>query len=107
MDALLVAEDGKAGIAVKNHGNRVIEGTALFNVSGINGLGLALLQQAVEDFGVNYVECFGETLRAKYETLGFRVQESFKFDKSLAPQDWDYENLDEPKYHTMVLRKGK
>jgi hypothetical protein len=98
--------DGKAGIAVHDHGDGRIEGTALFNQGGPRGVGLTLLQHAIDHAGVNYVECFGEKLREKYESLGFKVDTKSAFDPQYAPKDWNYERDERPDYYTMKLKKG-
>lgn len=104
MTALLMTEDGKAGVAVQDHGDGRIEATALFNQGGPPGAGIALLRQAIAEHGVNYVEAFGPYLPKLYETLGFEVVERFPFDREQAPPDWRYNLYGEPDYFTMRLQ---
>lgn len=104
MKALVTVAGGKAGIAVKDHGDGRIEGTALFNNGGPPFVGTELLRHAIKEHGVNYVECFGEDLRHKYESLGFKVATTDSFSDEHAPKDWDHARHGRPKYYT--LRTG-
>lgn len=101
---VLVGGDGAAGIAVKDHGDGRIEGTALFSQGGPKGTGSELLQRAVTEHGVNYLECFGERLRSLYERSGFVVESASDFSDEYAPKDWNPEH-GRPKYYT--LRRAK
>ena len=94
--------DHKAGLAVHDHGDGRIEGTALFNASGRKGVASALLAQAVKSHGVNYLECFGPFLNRLYESLGFVETDHFPFDPSQAPPGWDYATFNHPDYHLMT-----
>jgi len=66
-----LAHDGKTGIAVHDHGDGRIEGTALFNRGGPKGAGIEMLQHAVREAGVNYLEAMGDPLRDNYVKAGF------------------------------------
>lgn len=107
MKALVTAADGKVGIAVKDHGDGRIEGTALFNKGGPPRSGTELLKYAVRKHGVNYVECFGENLRGFYEGAGFKVESTSDFDEEYAPKDWDYSTHGRPKYYTMRIKERR
>jgi hypothetical protein len=78
-----------------------IEATALFNVSGVRGAGLMLLKDAVDNYGVNYLECFGPVLNEKYAALGFKDVAVYPFDRAKAPKGWNYERDGTPDYHIM------
>ena len=101
----VLAEGGKAGVLIHDHGDGRIEPTALFNTSGSKGAGLALLRRAVAEHHANYVECYGPVLPRLYGTLGFADDETYPFDTSMAAPDWDYKRFDNPDYHIMTLRK--
>lgn len=96
-----LSADGKAGIAVHDHGDGRIEGTALFNNGSSKGAGIAMLQHAVKEGGVNYLECFGEHLRGAYEAAGFKVDTKSPFNREYAPSNWNYERDGEPNYYTL------
>jgi len=98
---LFSTADGKAGVAVHDHGDGRIEATALFSSGG--GAGVALLRHAMENAGVNYVECYGRKLPELYATLGFKVATSDKFNPDYAAPSWNHEKHDSPNYFTMKL----
>jgi len=102
---LLLSNGGKTGQAIWDHGDGRIEATAVFNVSGIRGEGLRLLKEAVDDHGVNYLECFGPKLPEIYGTLGFKDTAVYPFDPAQAPKGWNYERDGTPDYHIMGLPK--
>lgn len=102
MKALVVAHGGKVGIAIKDHGDSRIEGTALYNQGGPKGAGLAMLKYAIDHHGVNYVECFGDQLKKMYEGLGFKVTQQDAFNPEYAPKGWPKE-LGTPNYYQMRL----
>jgi hypothetical protein len=97
-------ERGKAGMAVKVHGDGRIEGTAAFNTSSTRGVAAKMLYEAIETDGVNYLECYGEDLRRLYESIGFVVQTEDKFNDEYASPDWDYQTHNHPNYYTLTLR---
>ncbi|MES1975737.1 MAG: zeta toxin family protein [Pseudomonadota bacterium] len=99
----LTANGGKTGVLVHDHGDGRIEATALYNVSDVPGAGRAILKDAIDNHGVNYVECYGPVLPELYKTLGFQVSERFPFDPSQAAPTWDYAQFDHPDYVTMRL----
>jgi hypothetical protein len=99
----VLSDSGKSGVAVHDHGDGRIEGTALFNNGDPSGSGLAMLAHAVESMGVNYVECFGGTLNTFYARLGFVEDTRTPFNAEYAPPDWNYERDDHPDYVTMKL----
>jgi predicted ABC-type ATPase len=99
----LLAAGGKAGVLIHDHGDGRVEATALFNVSGQQGLGVGLLRKAIAEHGVNYVECFGPALPKLYGSLGFADTEKFPFDPAEEPPGWDHSRFDEPSYHLMSL----
>ncbi len=105
---LFISSDGKAGVAVHDHGDGRIEGTALFNRGSEPGMGTRLLKHAIEHGGVNYCECYGEVLRAKYEKCGFEVETKSPFNPEYAAPDWDYNKFPAATtpYYTMRLKKG-
>ncbi len=105
MKALLLADGGMAGVAVKDHGDGRIEATALFHqAGGTPGVGLALLRRSIADYGVNYGEAFMPILPKMYERVGFEVMERYPFDPEQAPAGWDRQRFDEPDYVTMRLK---
>ena len=97
----LLANDGKTGIAVHDHGDGRVEGTALFNNGGPKGAGIELLKHAIDHAGVNYLECYGEQLRQAYEKAGFAVTSSSPFNREYAAPDWNYEKHGTPNYYTL------
>ena len=106
----LLANDGKTGVLVHDHGDGRIEATALFNTSDVRGAGLDMLRDAIANHGVNYVECFGSvkpgpSLPELYKSVGFEVTGRFPFDESQAPPSWDYAANGRPDYFTMSLRQ--
>jgi hypothetical protein len=102
---LFVAEGGKAGIAVHDHGDGRIEATALFNQGGAKGAGALLLAHSIKTAGVNYLECYGENLRKFYESSGFKVKSSAPFNEKYAAPSWNYEKFGRPNYYTLSLEK--
>lgn len=100
----LLVNAGETGMLVHDHGDGRIEGTALFNVDG-PGEGKELLAQAIDEYGVNYLECYGDHLRELYESLGFEVTEAYEFDPTQAAPDWDYKLNDNPPYY--ILNKHR
>ena len=101
MKACYVSPDGKAGVAVHDHGDGRIEGTALFNNGAEKGTGIALLKHAIIHAGVNYAECYGPHLNKMYEKLGFVEATRDPFNKEYAAPTWNYERDDHPDYVTM------
>ena len=107
MKALYLTPDGKAGVAVHDHGDGRVEATALFNNgSSQKGAGIALLKHAVQDAGVNYVECYGPKLNKLYEGAGFKVTSESPFNAEYAAPTWNYDKFDHPSYYTMSLGGG-
>lgn len=100
----LTANDGKTGLLITDHGDGRIEAMSLYNVSDVPGAGVALLRDAIENHGVNYVECYGPYLNTIYEGLGFVDSDTAAFDPSMAASDWNSERFDEPDYHMMRLQ---
>jgi hypothetical protein len=104
---LYTTKDGKAGVAVHDHGDGRIEATALFNAgSSEKGAGLKLLDHAVKHAGVNYVECYGPVLNELYASKGFKVSSKSPFASEYAAKGWDYKEFDHPDYYTMTKGKG-
>lgn len=102
----LMRPDGKAGVLIHDHGNGDIEATALFSAPDApRGAGLAMLDVAVREHGVNYVECYGDALRGLYEKLGFEVVDSSPFADEYAAPGWDYDRHGRPNYYTLRLKK--
>jgi hypothetical protein len=87
----------RTGVLIHDHGDGRIEATALFNTSDVRGAGKAILQDAITNHGVNYVECLGMGLADVYSSLGFVDTSVTPFDPQQAPTGW---NTD-----TMELRK--
>lgn len=102
-----LSKDGKAGVAVHDHGDGRVEGTALFSRSETKGAGVAMLAHAVLQGGVNYVECYGPHLDAVYSGLGFKEQTRDPFNKEYAAPNWDYKRFGTPDYVTMKLELGR
>ena len=100
----LLSADGKTGLLIHDHGDGRIEATALFN-NGESGAGLQLLKNAIDNHGVNYVECFGPALPVMYGKLGFEVESKNSFDPQYAPTDWNYDKFGTPDYYTMRITK--
>jgi hypothetical protein len=102
---LYTTKDGKAGVAVHDHGDGRIEATALFSTVKGSGAGMALLDHVIDNAGVNYVECYGPKLSKMYAGLGFKDSSSSRFDKAQAASSWNFKRFDSPNYHTMKLVK--
>jgi hypothetical protein len=106
MLARYLSATGLSGIAVKDHGDGRIEGTALFNEGDPPGSGSVVLEHAINHAGVNYLECFGDGLRRIYERTGFVVMDRFPFNDEYAPRDWNYGLFGRPDYFTLQLRRA-
>lgn len=106
---LYMTPDGRAGVAVHDHGDGRIEATALFNQGGAKGAGLRLLQHAIDKGGANYVECYGPVLNKLYEKLGFEAESVSPFNPEYAAPGWDYTAFPAAtsSYYTMRLRKKR
>jgi hypothetical protein len=100
---LYASADGKAGVAVHDHGDGRVEATALFNGGGAKGAGLGLLDHVMRVAGVNYVECYGPRLNTLYAPLGFKVDSKSRFNKQYAAKTWDFKRFDSPNYYAMKL----
>jgi hypothetical protein len=102
MKRLWLTRDGKVGLAIKDHGDGRIEGTALF--SRVPHAGMTLLRASVKLDGVNYVECYGPHLNRRYhDELGFQVVTEDPFSREYAAPNWDYKRFGTPNYYTMKL----
>lgn len=99
----ILAEGGRGGVLIHDHGDGRIEATALFNAGGSPALGFLLLKHAIAEYRVNYVECFGPALPKLYGKLGFVDSDTFPFDPAQEPEGWDHARFDEPDYHLMTL----
>jgi hypothetical protein len=110
MKALMIDATGRAGVAVKDHGDGRIEGTALFNNGGPPRAGTTLLTEAALQHGVNYLECYSygpnDGLERLYASLGFRTETRTPFADEYASSDWDYARHGRPDYVTMRRRTG-
>lgn len=95
-----LSHDGKVGVAVHDQGDGRIEATALFNAGGPPGAGSDMLRHAIDDAGVNYVECYAPHLNALYECLGFKETSRASFEPKYAPT-WDASKFGTPDYVTM------
>jgi phage-related protein (TIGR01555 family) len=104
---LFTTPDGKAGVAVHDHGDGRVEATALFNQGGEKGAGLKLLDHVVRNAGVNYVECYGPRLNKLYESVGFKPTSENSFNPEYAANGWDYKEFDHPSYYTMSYTPPK
>lgn len=102
MKDIVLAEGGDAGMLIKDHHDGRIEGSALFNQSNDKQVGRQLLDDAINKYGVNYVECYGPFLPKLYESLGFQSVEQYPFDRSMAADNWNYGKFGEPDYHMMT-----
>jgi len=97
---LIYLVSGRTGLVVIDHGDGRIEAGGLFN-GGPKGAGLALLDFAIENYGVNYVECFAPLNRV-YARIGFLTRAVSPFNWDYAPQHW-HPSLGTPDYHKMEL----
>lgn len=99
---------GRAGVAIKDHGDGRIEATALFNSGGPPGAGEILLDEAIKKHGVNYLECYSygpdKGLEGIYSRAGFVAETRTPFADEYASPDWDYARHGRPDYVTMRLR---
>lgn len=102
---LYVTPDGKAGVAIHDHGDGRIEATALFNQGGAKGAGIALLRHAITQ-GANYVECYGPRLPELYKAVGFKVDSESDFNKEYAAPDWDYAKFPAERTHYFTMKLG-
>lgn len=105
MKAIHLANGGKTGLLVHDHGDGDVEMTGLFNGSGIKGGIGPLINQAINEDGVNYAECYGDHLRETYERYGFKVAEKYDFDPTMADSRWNSAKFDSPSYYIMKLVK--
>ena len=103
----VVTNGGLTGCLIHDHGDGRVEATALFNMSGVRGAGEAMLTEAVEHHGVNYVECYGPRLNEIYAKVGFDVVSKDAFNAEWAAPDWNHEKFDSPDYYTMRLKMEK
>lgn len=101
MKAVRMTNNGKTGLLVHDWGDGRIEMTGLYNGSDVKGGIAPLINQAIQEDGVNYAECFGDHLRATYERYGFHVVESYPFDPTQAPADWNGAKFDSPPYYIL------
>jgi hypothetical protein len=101
-----LSADGKVGMAVHDHGDGRVEGTALFNNGGGRGAGSDALRHAVRNAGVNYVECYGPKLNKLYKEVGFGIDSKSRFDRGYAASDWSFRRFDSPNYYKMKLPKA-
>jgi hypothetical protein len=101
----VISKDGKTGVLVHDHGDGRVEATALFSDSKVKGAGLKILNHAIDKYGVNYVECFGNFLPALYGKLGFQVESVSPWNPDYAPDNWNYKEFGTPSYYTMRLAK--
>ena len=104
MQALYLSEDGKAGLAILDHGDGRIEATSGFNRGSTPNIVLEMLKESVNKDGVNYVEAFGP-LQHYYTKAGFEVDDVFPFDPDQAPSNWNEELHGKPNYYTMKVKK--
>lgn len=91
---------GRTGLVVIDHGDGRIEAGGLFN-GGPKGSGLALLDFVIENYGVNYVECFAP-LHEVYARLGFVVTNQSPWNNEYRPDHW-HPSLGTPDYYEMAL----
>lgn len=103
----LVTNGGLTGCLIHDHGDGRVEATALFNMSGIPKSGEKMLTEAVENHGVNYVECYGPHLNTIYAKVGFDVESQTPFNAEWAAPDWNHERFDSPDYYSMRLKVEK
>lgn len=104
----LMRPDKTAGVLIHDHGNGNVEATAMFRTpKAPPGTGGRLLDQAVREHGVNYVEAYGDNLRGLYEKHGFEVESSDPFNSEYAAPGWDYERHGRPNYYTMRHKGGR
>ena len=96
----ILGNSGKTGVLIWHHDGHT-EAAALFNNSNVSGAGMTLLKQVLDQYGVNYLNCF-EPLNTMYEELGFHTESTDKWDSQYAPDDWDYATHGTPSVHYMV-----
>lgn len=94
----ILENDGKTGVLIWKHDGHT-EAASLFNAAG-SGEGLRILQRAIDEYGVDYVEAF-EPLNGIYEQLGFHTVDTAPFDPALASPRWNYAH-GQPDIHFMV-----
>ena len=63
------------------------------------------MARPVNEFGVNYLECYGDPLRGIYESIGFKLESSAPFDPAQAKPNWNYAKYNNPNYYTLRLPK--
>lgn len=86
MRLLFLTLDGKAGIAITTDNNIV----SVFNGGTQRGVLKTLLPVAIE-FGGNRLDNYDGKLSTIYELYGFNPISNVPFDKTFAPEDWDFE----------------
>ncbi len=92
MPFLFVTLDGSAGIAVTSDNNIV----SVFNGGEKRGVLKTLIPIALECGGNKLDNYSSEKLSSLYELYGFDPISKVKFDKTFAPEDWNFDRDGEP-----------
>ena len=67
----------------------------LFNNSGIKGAGAHAFRTAIK-LGATRLNCFDGPLVKLYESFGFIETSRFPFNRTFAPDGWNYETMETP-----------
>lgn len=90
-----------AGFGVKYDGEIV----NVHNGSQVKGLGLTLVDEAIERGGTSLNHFDVEPLTRIYSAAGFVETERIKWDDQYAPKGWDYERFGRPDVVTRKLQR--
>lgn len=88
---LIMIEEGDVGCAVSPEGD--IQN--LFNLSGPEGSGRKVIEEAIERGG-NTLDCYDGFLPDLYGDYGFRETGRIEFNRDYAPDGWNYDEYGEP-----------
>lgn len=92
---LFLTEDEKAGFALKDKGDGVVDIVSVFNsADGPKKASYPIMRLAVE-LGGNTLDAFDTFLPRIYSANGFRVASRLKWNDEFAPEGWDYEAASE------------
>ena len=73
------------GFAIKKDGDIIL----VHNNSGIKGIGIKLMEKAIE-FGGKKLDHFDGFLTGFYKKIGFLFDENYIFNPEYAPENWNY-----------------
>lgn len=87
---LFMSPDGKAGFALKDSGNGVVDIVSVFSTprSGYRFASIPLIRLAVEQGG-NKLDAFDTVLPDLYAANGFVVRSRMDWNEEFAPEGWD------------------